>query len=576
MREKRSGLNERADQMERYRDWISGGLAVIFYIMFIALAWHGIFQKSLAFFMGEDTGIPGNPRIIPENLTEPALWSVVRVLILITLYAFLTANPEKGLGHAGQRLSRQDLRGRPLERRAHFWTAPWWLQAVLIFAFAYYLRIQVVELIGGDTIQVMDFKRVFYMSLEDGPIFADVQGVNFYQAFPNWALHVKLLHLLNVNFGGEPMTGIMYNAVISSVSASLLYLTLYFSTGKDAFAVISALIFSCWPFYLYYTILLTPDFSFVFFCLLGLLVLVAARRFARPLWLRLPLYALAGICLSLAGFFKSIDKVLIIALFIAGTLWVISLGKWNKRRAAGIFLAVLVFLGAWTAAGKLVYRQLEAYVGGPVNSNVAPYFLNVGMNVDTSGQWSQEVLDGYLGLVRETDYDFDEVNREMKERLSRQVDSVKARMREDGADPRVKSRWDFFDKKLQKAWADNEGVRFIMQTINPENELYGEAFYEKFYPEMQAYQVAVAFLMILGAVAALLVRERRAVLICALMVFGFALLLLISEVQPRYKAVVFPFMSAVAAYGIYGAFRLPQLLIVTAIRRCCKKRRKEV
>ena len=603
--------NEGAHGAARWRDVLSAGLVVLFYVLFIAFAWYGVYQKSLDFFTGADTGIPGNPEVIPEKLLEPAMRAAIQALIYMALYAFLFANPDKALGHAGERLSRQDLRGKWLPRRRHLWTIPWWTQAVLLFAFSWYLRIQVIDLIGNDTIQVMDFERVFYVSLQDAPVFADVQGINFYRAFPNWALHVKLLHLLNVNFGGEPLTGIMCNAVVSSLSVVLLYLIVYFATDKDVFAVLSALIFSCWPFFLYYMILLTPDFNFVFLCLLGLLVIVVSYRFAKALWLKAALYGLAGMILSLAGFFKSIDKILIIALLIAAILSAISFGRFGARRTFSALLAAAVFFTAWTGTTKLVFRQIEAYVGGNVNTNVAPYFMNVGMNVETYGQWSQDVLDEYLGGIRETDYNFEAVNAEMKEHLEKRVEAVKEKIEQDGrlaaagaagaagtarsgtgvndnsggtisgtgtdgnaADDKgaagsdlPETKWHFFDVKMQKAWANNEGIRFIMQTINPENKLYDMAFYEEYYAQIQAYQVAAALLMALGGLVALIVRERKIVLVCALMVFGFALLLLISEVQPRYKSVVFPFMSVVAAYGIYGVVRPVQLIAAGGIRQ---------
>lgn len=565
---------------EGLRDMISGAMAVIFYLMFAAFSWYVVYLKSLAFLTGEDTGIPGNPEVIPAKMIEPAVWSAVWVMAAIAAYAFFFANPDRRLGHAGERLSRQDLRGKRLRRRGHVWTLPWWIQMVLLFAFSWYIRMKVIELIGHDTIQIVDFERVFYVSLQDAPVFADVQGINFYQAFPNWALHVKLLHLLNINFGGTPLTGIMCNAVVSSLSVVLLYLVVYFATNKDAFAVISALIFSCWPFYLYYMILLTPDFNFVFLCLLGLLLIVVSYRFIKRLWLKACFYGAAGIVLSLAGFFKSVDKILIIALFIAAVLGAIACGRFHSKRVLSGLLVVVVFFTAWAGTSKLTYKMIEGYVGGPVNTNVAPYFMNVGMSVDTYGQWSQEVLDEYLGDIKETDYNFSLVNTRMKNRLDGRVQEVKDKLKADeelvqewkeegGKRPEgtPKSKWDFFDVKLQKAWANNEGIRFIMQTINKENPLYDTEFYDAYYAQIQAYQVVVAFLMTVGALAALLMRDRKAVLVCALMVFGFALLLLLSEVQPRYKTVVFPFMSVVAAYGIYAVIRPVQLMISTGLDR---------
>lgn len=555
---------------QRNRDIASSAMAVIFYVMFIAFTWQGIYMQSLAFFTGEDTGMPGNSEVIPAEQAGPAVWSVVWVLCAMTLYAFALANPHSEPERAGGQLLHQNLQGVGLPACRHLWTVPWWAQAALLFLFSYYIRLQVVALIGHDTMQVMDFERVFYVSLQDAPVFADVQGVNFYRAFPNWALHVKLLHLLNINFGGDPLTGIMCNVAVSSLSVVLLYLIVYFATNKDVFAVIAALIFGCWPFYLYYMILLTPDFNFVFLCLLSLLIIVVCHRFAKPLWMKTCLYGLSGIVLAIAGFFKSVDKILIIALLIAAVLAAVACGKFDRRRVLSALLVAAVFFAAWIGTGKVVYKEIEGYVGGNVNDNVAPYFMNVGMNYETSGQWSQDVLDEYLGAIKENNYDFKTVNAEMKEKLKDRVEILKHNMK---ADP--ETIWDFFGSKIEKGWSNNEGIRFIMQTIDPKNPLHDMGFYDKYYPQIQAYQVVVAFLMALGGAAALLTRERKIVLVCALMVFGFALLLLISEVQPRYKTVVFPFMSVVAAYGVYVVIQSAQLIILGGIKGLADKRNAE-
>ena len=86
--------------------------------------------------------------------------------------------------------------------------------------------------------------------------------------------------------------------------------------------------------------------------------------------------------------------------------------------------------------------------------------------------------------------------------------------------------------------------------------------------------MATGFLMALGGVAALIRRERRTVMVAALMVFGFALLLLLSEVQPRYKTVVYPFMAVVSAYGIYCLVRLVQLLLAVGWNKVGGKKKK--
>ena len=44
-------------------------------------------------------------------------------------------------------------------------------------------------------------------------------------------------------------------------------------------------------------------------------------------------------------------------------------------------------------------------------------------------------------------------------------------------------------------------------------------------------------------------------------------MLLLSEVQPRYKAVVYPFMAVVAAYGVYCIIQPIWLLLKKRFKR---------
>ncbi|MBR7148455.1 MAG: hypothetical protein IKD13_06455, partial [Firmicutes bacterium] len=281
-------------------------------------------------------------------------------------------------------------------------------------------------------------------------------------------------------------------------------------------------------------------------------------------WLRVPAALLFGMTLAFSSFFKSIDKVLIIALAIVFILQWIARGKISKDRVMKWAAIAVAFVIGYSGMMSYSYNYIDQYVGGNSNRDVSPYFINVGLNAEHGGQWSQEVLDVYLGLIREYDYDFELVNEKMNEHLDGVIEEQN-RLVTSGEEPDL---WkDLMEYKFRKAWGNNEGIRFIMNTINQENPLAGMAFYEAYLPVIQAYTVVTGFLMFLGGVGALITRERETVMVAALMVFGFALLLLLSEVQPRYKAVVYPFMAVVAAYGIYCVIQLVWLLINKNVRK---------
>lgn len=522
---------------DKVREVISSGLAVCFYILFILFAWFVAYQMSLEFYTGENVAMPDNPRMIPDEVLEPTMHFVVQWILGISVYAVVFGNVKK---------------------------IPWWVHALLIGIFSWVIRMDVIDLIGRDTLQILDFDRVFRMSLLEGPIFADVQGVNFYRAFPNWAIYVKLIHCLNIHFGAVPLTGIMWNVIASTASVVMLYLIVLLASKQNVLAILSALLFSINPFYLYYEILLSPDFTFIFLCLGALLIFVSAWRLTKKLWIRVPAAFLFGMTLAFSSFFKSIDKVLIIALVIVLILRWIARGRFTKEWAKKWVVLAAAFIIGYGGMMSCGYHYIDNYVGGNSNRDVSPYFINVGLNAEHGGQWSQETLDVYLGLIRDYDYDFEIVNEKMNEHLDGVI-AEQNRLVRSGEEPDL---WkDFLEYKLRKTWGNNEGIRFIMNTINQDNPLYGMAFYEAYLPVIQAFTVVTGFLMFLGGVGALITRERKTVMVAALMVFGFALMLLLSEVQPRYKAVVYPFMAVVAAYGVYCIIQPIWLLLKKRFKR---------
>lgn len=563
------------------RKLTSGSLAVCFYILFFLFAWYVAYQMALEFYTGENVGMPGNPKIIPQEALKPAMDFVVRRILLISLYACVFGNwlvqrrprrrEERTLSEKRKGIGKW-LKAVFFPRRSHVWTIPWWIQAVILTAFSWHIRMEVIEWIGQDTVQILDFERVFEMSLKEGSIVAEVSGVNFYRAFPNWALYVKLIHCLNAHFGMVPLTGILWNVVASCASVTMVYLIIYLASGRDVLAIISALLFSLNPFYLYYEILLSPDFTFILLCLTALLILTAAWRLTKDWRLRMAAALPFGAALSLSSFFKSIDKILIIALVIVFFLRLLARGRLTKQKIIRGLCTALVFAVSYSAVINLGYAYIDDYVSGESNRDVSPYFLSVGLDAKHGGQWSQETLDLYLGLIRDYDYDFDRVNEEMKTHVKKVV-KEQNRLASSQKEPGL---WrDFMEYKLRKAWGNNEGLRFVMNTINEKNPLTGLAFYEDRLPEVQAFTVATGLLMALGAVGAIFRREKGAVMVSALMVYGFALLLLLSEVQPRYKTVVYPFMAAVSAYGIESLLFPVRLAVVGGLRRLRKKEANE-
>ena len=183
----------------------------------------------------------------------------------------------------------------------------------ILFLTALLLRLFIVLTMGFYTNQISDFKLAFFSAGRPIPI-----ELSYYKAFSNWGLYSAYLRLITSIFGYSELTGIVFNAILSSLSVVLLYYICALSFSRISVALVAAALFCFCPAHLLFTIVLSPEFVNLFLILLAILLLcIADRRFRGRYIKRLLLYAAAGGLLGLASFFKLIDKIVFVALIIA-------------------------------------------------------------------------------------------------------------------------------------------------------------------------------------------------------------------------------------------------------------------
>jgi hypothetical protein len=428
-------------------------------------------------------------------------------------------------------------------RKREYHSAKWVSISCFLFLFSLFLRLGIIYLIGRGTTQISDFLMAFQSAQKAIPIYLD-----HYAIFSNWGMYVFYLKVLFKLFGASELTGIIANAFLEAGSVTLIYF-LVMLTLRDKYshivAVTSAIMYAVWPSQLVYLVLLSPEFVHIFLLLLGLVLLALTKREIKHVSLvwRVSGYVLSSFCISLSGFFKSTDKIMIIALIISMFFVYLDSQSWVLGRCGNKapiipyrMICITVFLTSYLIANVLGFMFLDFFVGRTVNRNPTPHFINIGLSSDSRGVWNPQVSTEYEEAVLKSGFDYDKAGKII-------MDSVKEDINQN---KHVSIQ--FFIKKLTDTWQGMDYLYFSQETINPEKSTYIQR------PEIsiifQGYYLITGILVFLGCGFILEEKINQIFFLSALFIIGFMLLMLILEIQPRYKVITYPYICILAGSGI--------------------------
>jgi len=420
----------------------------------------------------------------------------------------------------------------------------WWIP-IFIFVLALILRLCAIYFIGQGTTQVSDFMMAFQASQKKVPL-----NEPYYAIFSPWCMYSFYLKVIFKIFGTSELTGIVANAFLEAGSAVLIYflvlLTLQEKHTSTA-AVAAALLYAMWPMQLIYLVLLSPEFVHIFIMLLGLVFLVLAQRQTDNGHEKRAIieYGISAFCICFSGFFKSVDKVMLIALFFVYFIFFCLDCKYSKKLEISVkpgfginrllHFGPIAFIITYLIVNAIGFRFLDYYIVQPVDRNPAPHFLNIGLRSETQGEWNAAVASEYIAVVTETDYDYDAAAHIIMESIRQDVAENKH------------INVQFFLKKLARAWKGQDYLYFAYDTIEKNNRIYtlqieNQIFY-------QSYYLGVGILTVVGCWFFMHKKPTKFYFSIALFVLGFILLLLISEIQPRYKVITYPYICILAGVG---------------------------
>lgn len=415
---------------------------------------------------------------------------------------------------------------------------------MILMLFALVLRLTVIWALGLHATYNSDVKEC--IDLANGLFPYDFDKFSSVSSWAVWPVYLRVIRKI---FGSVIIPGLVLNALYTSLSVGLIYWIILTTTQNRRWAVASAEIYAVWPMNILFAASLRPENVNIFLTLSGLALLICAWRKYRecqykPFWIFL---ILSSASIAFSGFFKKTDLIFLCAVGIMGGLYLLAQHKKIHLIAVCGFFVFVVSCKLFVSAGYLILDQ--AYTQ-KVNRNPMAHYVEVGLSPWSDGTAHGKTDDSksfgvYRFYARQAEYDYDIATKRTFEKIFTEIKEEK------------NLNIAFFQNKLRITWANQAYFNWITSEASGNSIINRSIFAEMTYPLAQVWYTILLGFILLGALPSIVRKEDSgASLFSALFLFGFMLLLLVCETQPRYKYAVYPYMSVLAGRGAMISSRL--------------------
>lgn len=367
--------------------------------------------------------------------------------------------------------------------------------------------------------------------------------------FPYWGFYRITLTTLFHLFSPTIETVKSFNLLLSGLTAVCIYLLGKKMTGARKFGALAALIYVIDPANLLYINMPTAEHIFVLLFPIAILVFMLVFDHTEPkMTIRIVMALGLGIVIGLMDIYKPMVPVLLIAMGIT-----LALTEWmghkattekDKRRKQIVMHALLiaVMLISYLSTKQLCFSTIEHYALIPPNRHGIGWTLRVGLNMENMGRVSAPLAYRMSTMYYESGENYKEVNTVLVEEALAQIKDVPvpalAAFVRDKFTFTWQSNQDFYN------WATNTQIETGLMGYDGERlRLLGD-------PLNDAFLVFSLLLSAVGAGYSAVKRKDKGTLVVGLFILGFSLLLLVVEIQQRYRSVLASTIPFFAAYGL--------------------------
>ena len=384
-----------------------------------------------------------------------------------------------------------------------------------------------------------DFYRIW--ELAHGHLDGNIEYYSLFPTYLNYAVFLsKCIELLGDNY----VNILVLNCVFSAVTAAALAGIVWEVFNKEGFALEAGLLYGFMPANILYCSVSTPEFITVCFNTVGVLFLILwmNSRDSRK-WFRL---VFAGFFLGLGASYKSFSIVIIIAYAIIELIKVKRTPKPRFKKLLIILLWVLVLSVSYKCAKTVVVKYTEKHFSVSLDESTAlPNYLLIGLNTEGEGQ----IHLGTLSRVYVNEYLKNGFNAEDAKESAWQMLKTDWEKNYERIPGMLwwKTVWAWQSDLIGYTYLESEGLQ-----IDSESESGLFRIVTDLMPVvLQLYYLCILLLGIIGIRKIYTLKDpcSEAVFL-ALIILGFAHLMLLTESQSRYKCLVLPYICAFSALGI--------------------------
>lgn len=381
-----------------------------------------------------------------------------------------------------------------------------------------------------DVLQVSDFGKAFNTSIS-------LQYTEYHRYFTHWILYPKILNIIFNIFGGNQLVLSVFNLITTCITSLLVYFIVNKITKNKKVSILCCSIYSFMPSAILYINICTQEhLAALFFCLAVLLILYLFDSI-KNVYLKISLSILCGFILCIGDCFKQLSLILLIALFIYLLLEFISKKIFVKDVFKNIFIFLIIVI-SFSASKILIYNYFDNLVGKPVSRSSTSYFLTVGLNSNSKGFFSDEIGSNLYQKLDKYNYDYDKVNKVLKEELIDDINnnffiiirSIPNKLYESISKDKYSSVW------LSEMTSDNSKKDLL----------------NKFSYLTDTYYLVMILISGIGLIFIFLSKSKNLnkIVFIYIILFGYCLLMVLSEAQDRYKYPMMPLLSMATGISI--------------------------
>ena len=367
--------------------------------------------------------------------------------------------------------------------------------------------------------------------------------------FPYWGFYKLTLSQVFMLFSPNFNTVKIFNIFLACITAIGVYFLGKKASGSKKFALASTAIYALYPADVLYKHMPTGEHIFTmllpFVCLTFIAVM---EKLDKKLWLSLILSLLTGLLLGLMDLYRPVGIILLIAFVMAMIVF-----KFIKNDYRQIFLLEKSFwFGIFTIAGLILgflgtkmlgFAAIHNKTGYRPNTSGYGWTLRIGLDVEEGGLWNRAIYDRMIGLYTTYDEDYAKVNAILLEETRNLIAENKSQL------------IPFMFAKFNFTWKSDYDF-FYWATVQQNDDdllsLDPKDFGRIIMPITDAFHAFILLFSTIGAIYCVRKQREPIPLILALFIIGFSIMLLLTEVQQRYRSVLFSTLPIFVSYGLIG------------------------